>query len=231
MAVFWLLLFVIIIIVSFLLAYQSMRDFQEGPRTSREEYGLFLIRSLPALDQKLLEDLHAQLRKKVATLSFERLTRGNQVALVVYGPKKLLQSFQGPLNLLELEDYAHQYQDNLTVFEVAKKDQTVPITGNIFQNLPKLESGEQFWWQIVLQPKINHQRKIFQGQARVGLLLDSSRLELASQFESLAKGELLKIPRPFSNIQMRQLFLERVVNFATVKKFTIPEVLVLLGQF
>lgn len=228
MVIFWLLLFLIIIVISFLLASQSMRDFQEAPHNNSRDYSLFLIRNLRALNSKLLEDLHLQLSKKASFISLERLTKGNKVALVIYGPKKILQQFQLELNLLELEDYTRKYsQEDLLVFEIARKNQ--PIEGDIFTNLPKLIETEQFWWQLILRPKIIHRKKIFTGQIRVGLILDNSREELSRQFESLDGGKLLKVPRPYSKEAMRKIFLGRTFNLAHIQKFEIPEVLALVG--
>ncbi|QQG43235.1 MAG: hypothetical protein HYW45_03470 [Candidatus Daviesbacteria bacterium] len=237
MVIFWLLLFIIIVIVSFLLSYQSMRNFQEAPRQTGKDYSLFLIRNLSALNTKLLEELHSEFLKKAAFISLERLTKGNKVALVIYGPKKILQQFQSELNLLELEDYTRKYlQENLfpkerrspsLVFEMAKKKQL--IGGEVFTGLPNLKETEQFWWQLIFQPKNVQKKKIFVGQIRVGLILNQDQTELIDQFESLAGGKLLKAPRPYSREQMRLMLLNRTLNFAHAQKFEIPEVLSLLG--
>lgn len=228
MVIFWLLLFIIIIFVSFLLATQSMRNFQEAPRQGSKDYSLFLIRNLGALNTQLLEELHTQLVKMSAFLSFERLTKGNKVALVIYGPKKILQQFQNQLDLLELEDYTRKYlQENLLVFEMARKNQ--PIDGGVFTNLPKLKENEQFWWQLIFQAKGGQKKKIFAGQVRVGLILNQDQ-SATSQFESLAGGKLLKAPRPYSREQMRLMLLNRTLNFAHVQRFEVPEMLALLGS-
>ncbi len=204
-----------------------MRDFQETPRRASRDYSLFLIRNLGALNSKLLEQLHSELLKKSAFISLERLTKGYRIALTIYGPKNLLQPLQRELNLLELEDYTKKYSlGNLLVFEVFKKNQ--PVEGEVFTNLPKLEGDEQFWWQLILHPKTVQRKKIFSGQIRVGLILNSNR-EMADQFESLNGGNLLKVPRPYSQEQMRELLCNRTFNLAQSQKFEISEVLSLVG--
>ncbi len=204
-----------------------MRDFQETPRHLSQDYSLFLIRNLGALNSKLLEQLHSTLLKKSAVVSLERLTKGRLVALTIYGPKLLLQPFQQELNLLELEDYTKKYSsENLVVFEVIRKNQ--PVEGEIFTDLPKLNDDEQFWWQLILQPKTVQRKKIFSGQIRVGLIISSNK-ELSSQFESMNGGNLLKVPRPYSQEAMQELLRSRTFNFTHAQKFEISEVLTLLG--
>lgn len=154
--ILWFLLFLLVVAISFVLAYQSMKDYHEVPEKLSNDYGLFLIRNIPALNFSLLNTLHDHLSKKGLLVSIERLFKGNQSAIVVYGPKSVLQDFTSQLNLLELEDYTQTEVHNSYAWEVGIKDKNLFHSQHLslfFKDLPPLEDQEQFWWQLVLQPQ------------------------------------------------------------------------------
>lgn len=145
--IIWLVLFVIIIAVSFILAYLSMRDFQEVPE-KKLRYSVFLIQNPGVLTEGLLSELH-KLIKKGEIISLERLFKGNESALVIFGPKEILQQFND-LHLLELEDYTAVNSDQVVAWELTVRDHQ-QLHGNLFTQVPEFEHDEQFWWQIILQ--------------------------------------------------------------------------------
>src|SRR3989338_5569825 len=104
--ILWLALFILVIAISFILALGSMREYQEIPLKSKEEYGLFLIRNIVNLDAALLESLREHIAKDGLLLSIERLFRGQKAALTIFGPKRILENFKAELSLLELDDYS-----------------------------------------------------------------------------------------------------------------------------
>ncbi len=129
---------------------------------------MFLIKNPQAL-LKVIDLLHEALLKEGHLIAFERLFKGSQSALVVYGPRNLLLRLSPDLNLLELEEYAKVDPSQVVAWEVGTKDQVSFHLDkfNVFEGLPSLQPGEQFWWQIVLQPtkgplwpNLNSKRKI-----------------------------------------------------------------------
>src|SRR3989338_11196841 len=99
--ILWVVLFVLVVTISFVLAAKSMRDFTEVAHKG-EEYSLFLIRQNTGLNVQLLNSIHDNLLSSGSIISFERLVKGQKSALAVFGPKKLLMSYKDFLNLLEL---------------------------------------------------------------------------------------------------------------------------------
>lgn len=148
----WVVLFLIIIAISFLLAFQSMKDFAEKPSALGKDYALFLIRNPQALSEKLLEELHALTFKTGHIITLERLFKGAKSAVVVFGPKSILDNYPD-LNLLELEDYTTVNEDHVITWEIGTKDPVLfhfyPIS--VFKQLPKLGEDQQFWWQLTLR--------------------------------------------------------------------------------
>lgn len=154
--ILWFILFLIIVIISFILAYQSMRDFQEKPFTVKGvENSLFLIRHPQNFTIDMLTAIHGLVLTEKHIISIERLVKGTRSALVIFGPKQLLQSLTLQLHLLELEEYAKMDRTKITAWEMGVKDpfffHTQPLP-EVFTNLPTLQEDEQFWLQMVLQP-------------------------------------------------------------------------------
>ncbi len=154
--ILWFLLFAIIVAISFVLAYNSMQDFQEKAAVTTVENSLYLIRHPQGFTREVLDSLHNQTVEKNYLLSIERLFKGANSAFVIFGPKPILQNFTAQLHLLELENYTDIDDSQVTGWEMGVKDILSFHTSNlpnIFEKLPTLEKNEQFWWQIVLQPQ------------------------------------------------------------------------------
>lgn len=199
--ILWLALFLLVIAVSFILALQSMRDYQNIPQQSKAEYGLFLIRQTEKFSSKALDSIREILREDANLIvSIERLFRGSEAALTIFGPKKILDKFASEFSLLELEDYTQNLESqHISVWEVGVIDAGQFKSGsldNIFDNLPVLESEEQFFWQVVIG------RDQTQIRAAIYSRDPARRQTLAPYFQNLASGQLIKIPKPFSSEQM-----------------------------
>lgn len=211
--ILWIVLFLLIVAISFVLAYRSMKDYQEIPHQSQVEYGLFLVRRPENFNQDFLDRLSKLLVKEGLIVSFERLFKGSQAALTVYGPKKVLEEFIGELNLLELEDYISSLdQNHLSVWEMGVKENTKPKTlniENIFTDLARLGNEDQFFWQVVLGPK--QKGKLFTSQIRAVVYSKDpqKRQELIPVLQNIASSELLKVPSPFTSEQMMGFFKSR----------------------
>lgn len=139
-----------------MLAFQSMKDFQEKPEKLGLEYGLFLVRNTVGLTAEILDAIHTETAKKGLLISLERLFKGLKSALVIYGPKDIVLKYAQQLRLIEIEDYTQDISPNdLVIWEMGVKDnfdlqKDIP---NIFTQLPALNEVEQFWWQLIVQAK------------------------------------------------------------------------------
>ena len=208
--ILWVVLFVLIVAISFVLAARSMRDFTEIPNKD-EEYSLFLIRQPQKLNTKLLESIHNDLAHSKSIISFERLFKGNKSALVVFGPKKLLVTQQNLLDLLELEDYTNINVENISAWEVGiKNNRSLDFPRDaqkILTNLPQLLENDQFWWQLVISSE-------FRVQIRTVVVSDNQtrRDSLTQALQALAPETIIKLPKAFSNTQL--------LDFYKIRSFT-----------
>lgn len=191
--ILWLALFLLVVAISFVLAYHSMQDYQDIPTQADWEYGLFLIRNTSSLTPDLLDSIHSDIVKPGLIVSFERLFKGQSTALTMFGPKKVLLNYETGLNLLELEDYAPLEKGHLYGWEVGTKDPS-SFSGvnidNFFKNFPKLTETEQFWWQLILKAKKGKQSepKLFISQIRAVVISDEAqrRKSLTESLQNLA---------------------------------------------
>lgn len=214
--ILWIALFLLVLAISFVLAVQSMKDYQEIPSQTGEEYGVFLIRKPVFFTHDILTKLHQDCLDSGLVISFERLVKGAKSALVVYGPKRLLGSHTNTLDLLELEDYVFQTSPgDISAWEVGMKvagQTSAEDVKNYFKKFPPLSEGEQFWWQLVLAPeKSVSDKKSFQAQIRAVLLSPDQikRTNLAQTLQNLVPEKLIKLPKAFSDAQIIDFYQKR----------------------
>lgn len=210
MIAFW-ILFLLIILISLMLAYLSMRDFEEGPEDFGPDNGIFLIRKPAPLTADLMDYLYKIIRVDNVIISLERLFKGGESALVIYGPRKPLEALTKALDLLELEDYTNASGPMIWQVGTKKLGEYHRITKTLFSDFPKLEAGEQVWYQLVLQPekkKLSH----FKAQIRTVVVSEypKRRKQLAEALQK-PKNNLLKIPLPFSTPQMVEFYKKRSI--------------------
>lgn len=205
--IFWLVLFLFVVLISFLLAWRSMKDFQETPKGSNVEYSLYLVRNISNLTHELLNRINEQIKTAGLTLSLERLVKGNQTVLSIFGPKKILQDYITPLNLLELEDYTNIDTEHVAVWEITLRQKQVAFNIKDLLADLRLNPQEQLWWQVLLQP--SKEVGLFQFQIRVvAISLDAQRRKHI--LERFQKSEHVnKLPKPFSNNQLFEFFKNR----------------------
>src|SRR3989344_3507294 len=206
--ILWILLFVLICIISFLLALASMANYQELPQKSESDYALFLIRKTPNLTAQILDDLYKVLEKRGLVLSFERLIKGRESSLVVFGPKELLVPHFEALDLLELEDYTDVPHENINGFELGTKGKSSEAESYLkgfFKHFPPLNPEESIWWQLILKSRKD---KTFEIAPRVIIYSeDKARREsITRDLHHLAEGFLTKVPKPFSSSQVLSFY-------------------------
>lgn len=219
----WFILFGLVVAVSFVLALRSMADFEENPQEKKDAYGLFLIRNPSALNLSLLDSIHEQILRKGLIISFERLIKGRESALVIFGPKEVLSHFANVLNLLELEDYTQNTHDQIFAWEMGFKNPDKDVIENSFESFPALEKDEQFWWQIVLLAKKDREDRYFESQIRVVVCGKP-----ASNLQNLNMGGLIKVPKPFTSLQILEFYRKRSFFRTKNLKIKFPVLLPLL---
>lgn len=204
--ILWIVLFILVLAISFILALKSMKDFQEIPSQSGQNYSLFLIRNNEGVNQQFFNLLYADLLESNSSVSFERLFKGKKSALVVYGPSNLLNKYKQTLNLLELEDYTNVNIDKTSAWEMGIKK----IEARILQNLPELSETDQFWWQVVTWIK-KDKADSFQTQIRAVVYTnDQARnKDLTQTLQNLSIDQLVKTPKAFSNPQLMDFYKKR----------------------
>lgn len=196
--IFWITVAILIVLIAFLLALRSMANFAQNPVKSR--YALYLIRHPQAFTTQVLDTMHDLLLKDASTISLERLIKGRQSALVIFGPSEILKSFP-VLNIVELEDYAVEDLTNLQAWQMGFKHQNNAQIKSYFEGFPPLQDTEQFWWQMVL--KAGKEKGYFEAQVRV---IAKSQEE---SWQKRSSGSLQKIPKPFKREKLLDFYQKR----------------------
>ena len=217
--IIWFIIFFAILSISLVLAYLSMRDYQEIPKLEKE-YGIFLVRRTEFFTIQTLETILDLCKGKI--LSFERLFKGNSRAFVIFGPKKILQGrFSEILGLLELEDYT-KVPGEAVAWEVEKRDVGFGES-NIFNSLPYLKDDEQFFWQLVTNGNQGQIKAVFISQNSV------RKKTLTPQLETIGEKYLKKVPRPHTYSQIFEDYRQRIFVPSLAFKLKTDEILKITG--
>lgn len=171
----WIILFTIIIILSFFLAFRSMRTFEDIP--PQIYYGLFLVRQPDEFNLDILKKICQLAKEKKWIISFEKLVKGEEQALIIYGPTALSSLFPD-LGLLELEDYVRPEHISGWVAVPAHPQQSREVKGQIDLNLPNLDSEQQVFLQIVSVPQAGQEVK-FDSSIRIVVVEKDPSLRVA----------------------------------------------------
>lgn len=204
--ILWLILFILVVVISFILAARSMKDFTEIP-TETEDYSLFLIRKTDQLNGKLFSSLRSDLLRSGSFISFEKLFKGKKSALVIFGSRKLLIGYKDTLDLLELEDYTNVNVEQISAWEVEVKNNGQGLTDEgqrLFSGLPHFSETDHFWWQVILPASFKPQvRAIFVSPNA------DSRTKLTHILQNLNPHRIPKLPKAFSNKQILDFYQKR----------------------
>jgi len=182
------ILILAVVLTSLVSAYLSMRDYRDLP-DRKHPYSLFLIRNLANFTPELLKQLYDDAKKHGIIISFERLFKGNQEALVIYAPKNLLDNYKELLGLLELEDYHEKLKErDVLSWELiptsAKHNPLAALQESVLRLSLKnlsLKDEEQLIFQIVVLAVESKVGQSFQTSLRVAVVSAelSRRSELA----------------------------------------------------
>lgn len=234
----YLITFILIVGFSFLLAWWSMKDFQDSPNL-KVDYGTFLLKHPQELNQDFFKRVHRlgldrEIKKRINPfiISLESLTKGTIRSLVIHGPREICRQFP-QFGLLELEDYTQKIAaSRLLCFELTLKKglKTVNLK-DISLALHKhfqIEESEYLFLQIVMMPFPGDS---FQVSLRVVISGKDSnrRVELARKFEQLTLAEfnLGRSLRRRNSLAIFQDFKTRSLVPAQIEKFTLPGELIL----
>lgn len=218
--IIWFVIFFIILFVSLVLAYLSMKDYQEIPKLEKE-YAIYLVKKPQFLTLQILKMITDLTRGKI--LGFEKLFKGKSNALVIFGPKKIFdERFSEILGLLELEDYT-KLSGEIVAWEVGKRVSLELGGEDIFSNIPVFEDDEHFFWQV-----------LFSGnwcQIRAVLILQKNERKkiILAHLENLGKGFLQVVPKPFTSSQILENYRQRIFVPSQAFKIKLEEVLKIIG--
>lgn len=216
----WVILFGIIIIVSFILALRSMRDYQALPLNSQTLYSLFLIKNEENLTEDVLKQISETIGKKRLIISFERLFKGSKKALVIYGPVVILEPLSKELDLAELEDYSlkskHVSEQNILSWEVSSKffQKNSKTSLRLTEVTKVLSDSEELWWQLILQPRgdRNELQPMFKVIIRVAIISEDKQKSQSMKLnldKIIKESGLVTLPQAYSSTQILQFYQQR----------------------
>lgn len=138
----WIVAFFIIILVSAVLAFRSMKDYEEFPENENLN-SLFFVGNASAFTEQSLDKLYNAFISGKRFFSVERLNKGKERALVIFGPREIAEILP-ELKLVEIEDYL--------------ADPNLPDQTNIDK---KASVNHAFTW--LLEPKLNNKKVLHVG--------------------------------------------------------------------
>lgn len=217
-------LFVLVILISLILAFRSMRDYADMPVYSSTPYSLYLVKNEAGINTDFLESIDQIINQKRLIISFERLYKGTKKALVVYGPVVILKQFADSLGLMELEDYSLKYNKDsihpgILAWEISSRD--YHKADKQILNLAKipvtLNEWEEIWVQFVVQPKCekNGLQPLSKALIRITVITqDANRAtEIKSEIDNLVKTtNLVTVPQVYSTISMIKFYQSRSLS-------------------
>ncbi|MBI2021606.1 hypothetical protein HYS93_01835 [Candidatus Daviesbacteria bacterium] len=249
----WIILFIIVVLVSFYLAYTSMKGYRQFPARSLR-YSLFLILNKHQFDLELLKKIHYWAYQEGAIVSIERLFKGSDSALTIFAPTELIKELDS-LKTTELEDYLEEPdQGNLDQPDISIQKPRVKMNESLVwlihpKNNPKkklvvspdflrmlnLTEQQQFFWQIVCSPC--KEQSDFQVTIRA-MVVDKEptlRVNLAKQLDrSITEGTgLIKQSREQPSSVLFSEFKRRTLIPREVSKNVLDsqEILSLINPF
>jgi hypothetical protein len=201
----YLISFVVILVVSFILALKSMKDYDKKTHFSESRGSLYLIRNPKAISEQLIQELSDLSLKHNTTFAIERLFKGQKSALVIFGKSNLLTNFPS-LDLLELEDYVHNHPNISDAWSVN------PV-GNRLDFGLDLSESDQVWWQVVIG-RSKDQKKTKTDSYQ--LMLDKSGKKMSNPTAILAQARaVFLIEEPLKLQPVAQQF-EKMLHQASL---------------
>jgi hypothetical protein len=154
--IIWFFIVFVVTFVSLLLTMRSLQGFREKATQNGLEYGLYLVRYPHLLSPTIIDTIAQKAIQNGAILSLEKLAKGSKKALVIYGPRVVLESFVQSQSFLEIEDYTLQNDHTrLNGWELGinTRHKDIDLDSKLDSQMPFLEDDDQLWWQVTLRPK------------------------------------------------------------------------------
>lgn len=233
----WVIAFFIIILISSVLAYRSMRDYEEFPESGSLN-SVFFIAKAQIFTAEILKKIHEILLRSNQFFSLEKLYKGEEKVLVLYGPKELSGYFP-QLNMVELEDYVSDNglkgdlrnsqskkvspDEILTWYIEPKRNSKTPLQDKGGLEDLKIGEDQKIFIQAVLSPQSNGGEQMFQATLRI-MVADSdsiARVNLAKKVELafsqstglLKHNDEFSEAKKFDSYKMRTLIPKEVEPF------------------
>lgn len=244
--VIWVLLFLIILAISAFLAFESMVDYREHPLNFKIGYSLYLVSKPQMLTPEFVNQLYLSMIEDNLIFSLERLFKGQKRALLVYGPSNKFRQFVNFLGLIELEEYSRKIeidqleaQAPIFAWEVGTKNSSGEVAvSSLLSYMPQLNSNEEFWWQVVLQPyktwnvlrlmKREEKKDGFKAIIRAVVKADDRKRAASLQDELTKIGAdqgLLPLPQIYTTSQVIKFYQERMMPFNLTLNLKTEEVI------
>jgi hypothetical protein len=205
--IFLIPLFIFVVIISFFLAKRSMRDYKMRPLDITADYGFFLIKKPENLTPEVINLIGEKLKSAKMIFALERLIKGGKTALCIFGPKTSLAFFSDLLGLFELLDYSKNADPkNISVWGLGPRSAGSNFSSFVSRMIP-LNPSEEAWIQIVLEP---NEKNDFLVSIK-GCCVCSDALRRTKILESISR-DFIKVPHPFSAVQMLKTYTERVFD-------------------
>lgn len=173
-----------------------MKDYEEFPE-SLSLNTLFYISNPQNFTEESIKKLRDAFTSRKQSFSIERLNKGKERALVIFGPRDLPEILP-QLNLIEIEDYLTEVNDfeqgysdkkvgvnqTLTRLVEAKINDKKPLhLGGGINNL-ELGEGQKFFIQIACFPENKRDSNSFQSTARL-MIVDKDPVEKVVLFKRI----------------------------------------------
>lgn len=217
------------------MAFRSMKDYEEFPE-SQNLNSLFFVASHQSFSDASLKKLHEAFAQNKQFFSLERLNKGKERALVIFGPRELPEILPEH-KLVEIEDYLidlNQLDQNAIDSKVSVNHSLTRLIEPklkkkplfIGSDLKEFELGEnqKFYIQIVCIPEISSHEQEFQTTIRV-MVVDEDSIERVSLAKKLAKvlesatglnihEDNFPEQKKFESYKQRSLIPKEVVKFS-----------------
>lgn len=209
MILVWMLIIIAVMIVALFLALRSMRDYQDVPK-NKSDSGLFLVGNKANLTPEVIFKVNELAKFYDSPVSFEKLYKGTESVLIIYGLTKLVREFP-ELALLELEDYLAESEPDLALPKDLKKiavknciSWVISGSGSKhelqlksrFINMVRLDDDQHFSLQIITSVNTNRTTSL-QATMRV-IVADqdpNQRIKLVKQINQLVLEQTNLIPQ------------------------------------
>lgn len=214
---------ILIVSISFFLAYRSMKDYQEKPH-KKVPHGIFLVQNPQSFNESILTDIYQKAKSHGSIISIEKLYKGPEKALVLFGPISILQQYPH-LHLLELEDYTHKLSEShIRCIEIGYKDKAYKqliLDATRLTPPVVIDHESRLFYQFVCQP--NHTPSTYQVTFRIAIITSNQPQREEIFQKAIGRIQLFtnltRKLKPQTSRQLFQNYKHRSIIPSEVEKF------------